>query len=118
MTSDIIGAAIDNHRYLGPGLPESVYEECMAVELAERDLEVKRQMELPVHYKGRKLNAGYRIDLLVDDQVIIELNSVQKIEPHKAQLLTYLKLADKRVGLLLNFNVPVMKQGICRLVNG
>ena len=119
LTGEIIGAAIDVHRYLGPGLLESAYEECMHIELSERGLQVERQRELPIFYKGRRLNAGYRIDLLVNEEVIVELKSVQKIEPiHEAQLLTYLKLAEKRYGLLLNFNVPVMKQGIRRLLNG
>lgn len=119
MTGEIIGAAIDVHRYLGPGLLESAYEECMHIELSERGLQVERQRELPILYKGRRLNAGYRIDLLVNEEVIVELKSVQKIEPiHEAQLLTYLKLAEKRYGLLLNFNVSVMKQGIRRLLNG
>ncbi len=119
LTGEIIGAAIEVHRHLGPGLLESAYEECMMHELMSRKLGVKRQLELPLMYKGIKLNTHYRIDLLVNDLVIIELKSVQRIENiHKAQLLTYLKLAKLRHGLLLNFNVPMMKQGICRLVNG
>ncbi len=119
LTGEIIGAAIEVHRHLGPGLLESAYEECMMHELRHRKLSVKRQLELPLMYKGLQLNANYRIDLLVNDLVIIELKSVQRIENiHKAQLLTYLKLAKLRHGLLLNFNVPIMKQGICRLVNG
>jgi GxxExxY protein len=119
LTNEIIGSAIEVHRNLGPGLLESTYEECMAFELQERDLTVERQLELPILYKGNHLEQNYRIDLLVNNQVIIELKSVNKIEPiHDAQLLTYLKLANKRYGLLLNFNVPVMKQGIKRLLNG
>lgn len=119
LTGAIIGAAIEVHRHLGPGLLESAYEECLAVELLDINLTVERQLELPIHYKGRRVNAGYRIDMLVNRQVIVELKSVQRLEPiHEAQLLTYLKLADKRYGLLLNFNVPVMKQGIRRLLNG
>jgi len=119
LTGEIIGAAIEVHRHLGPGLLESTYEECMNFELAERRLRVERQRELPIFYKGRRLDAGYRIDLLVNEEVVIELKSVQRIEPiHEAQLLTYLKLAEKRYGLLLNFNVPVMRQGIRRLLNG
>jgi GxxExxY protein len=87
--------------------------------LQERKLKVERQLELPILYKGNQLGQNYRIDLLVDNQVVIELKSVSKIEPiHDAQLLTYLKLANKRYGLLLNFNVPIMKQGIKRLLNG
>ena len=119
LTNEIIGSAIEVHRNLGPGLLESTYEECMAYELQERNLNVKRQIEIPVLYKGTQLEQNYRIDLLVNNQVIIELKSVNKLEPvHDAQLLTYLKLANKRYGLLLNFNVPVMKQGIRRLLNG
>ena len=119
LTNEIIGSAIEVHRNLGPGLLESTYEECMAYELQERQLTIKRQIEIPVLYKGTQLEQNYRIDLLVNNQVIIELKSVNKLEPvHDAQLLTHLKLANKRYGLLLNFNVPVMKQGIRRLLNG
>ena len=119
LTNEIIGSAIEVHRNLGPGLLESTYEECMAYELQERNINVKRQIEIPVLYKGTQLEQKYRIDLLVNNQVIIELKSVNKLEPvHDAQLLTYLKLANKRYGLLLNVNVPVMKQGIRRLLNG
>ena len=119
LTGTIIGAAIEVHRALGPGLLESAYEECLAVELADRGLRVERQTVLPVVYKGRTLDAGYRIDLLVNSEVIVELKSVQKLEPiHDAQLLTYLKLAGIRHGLLLNFNVAVLKDGIRRMVNG
>ena len=119
LTSEIIGSAIEVHRNLGPGLLESTYEECLVFELQVRDLIVKRQHEIPVLYKGKKLEQNYRIDLLVNNQVIVELKSINKIEPiHDAQLLTYLKLANKKYGLLLNFNVPVMKQGIRRLLNG
>jgi GxxExxY protein len=119
LTSQIIGSAIEVHRNLGPGLLESTYEECLVFELQERDLIVQRQHEIPVLYKGKKLDQNYRIDLLVNSQVIVELKSIKKIEPiHDAQLLTYLKLANKKYGLLLNFNVPVMRQGIRRLLNG
>ena len=119
LTNEIIGSAIEVHRNLGPGLLESTYEECMAFELMDRDLKIKRQHEIPVVYKGKQLEQNYRIDLLVNNQVIVELKSIKKIEPiHDAQLLTYLKLADKKYGLLLNFNVPVMRQGIKRLLNG
>jgi GxxExxY protein len=119
LTSEIISSAIEVHRHLGPGLLESTYEECMTFELRQRDLTVERQLELPILYKGSQLEQSYRIDLLVNNQVIIELKSVNKIEPiHNAQLLTYLKLSDKRYGLILNFNVTVMKQGIKRLLNG
>ncbi len=118
LTGTIIGAAIEVHRHLGPGLLESVYEECLAYELTALSLQVERQLELSLLYKGRKLNVGFRIDLLVNELVIVELKSVQQLEGiHEAQLLTYLKMAKKRFGLLLNFNVPVMKKGIRRLLN-
>ena len=119
LTSEIIDAAIEVHRHLGPGLLESTYEECMAFELQQRNLTLERQLELPIMYKGIKLDQNYRIDLLVNNQAVVELKSVNKLEPiHNAQLLTYLKLSGKRYGLLLNFNVPLMKQGIKRLLNG
>ncbi len=119
LTERVIGSAIEVHRTLGPGLMESTYEECLAFELTEAGLAIQRQLELPIFYKGRRLNVGYRIDLLVNQQLIIELKSVRAIEPiHEAQLLTYLKLADKKLGLLMNFNVPLMKQGIRRFLNG
>ena len=119
LTGEIIGAAIEIHRHLGPGLLESAYEECMVFELRNRGLQVESQVALPVLYKGKRLNAGYRIDLRVSQQVIVELKSVRTIESiHKAQLLTYLKLARIRYGLLLNFNVPLMKHGIHRFLNG
>ena len=103
LTGEIIGAAIEIHRHLGPGLLESAYEECMVFELRKRGLQVESQVVLPVLYKGNRLNAGYRIDLRVNQQVIVELKSVRTIESiHKAQLLTYLKLAGLRYGLLLN----------------
>ena len=115
LTSEIIGSAIEVHRNLGPGLLESTYEECLVFELQERNMIVKRQHEIPVLYKGKQLKQNYRIDILVNNKVIVELKSIKKIEPiHAAQLLTYLKLANKRYGLLLNFNVPVMRQGIKR----
>ena len=118
LTKEIIGSAIEVHRNLGPGLLESTYEECIAFELFSRDLLIHRQYEIPIVYKGMKLEQNYRIDLLVNDEVIVELKSITKIEPiHNAQLLTYMKLANKKIGLLLNFNVPVMKQGIKRLLN-
>jgi GxxExxY protein len=118
LTGKIIGAAIEVHRHLGPGLLESVYEECLAFELIDQGLEVERQLELPVLYKGRELNVGFRIDLMVNQLVVVELKAVQQLEKiHEAQLLTYLRMANKKVGLLMNFNVPIMKQGIRRFVN-
>lgn len=100
-----------------PGLLESAYEECLCHELSLRGLDFERQIDLPVVYKGLSLNCGYRIDLIVRDEVILELKSVEKLLPvHQAQLLTYMRLAGKRVGLLINFNVPLLTQGIVRRV--
>ena len=118
-TREIIGAAIDVHREPGPGLLESVYEACLCRELSRRGLSFERQIALPIAYKGEKLDAGLRIDLLVDDRVVIELKSVEKLGPvHEAQLLTYLKLTGKQIGLLLNFNVRRMTDGVKRMVLG
>jgi GxxExxY protein len=112
-TSPILGAAIEVHRHLGPGLLESAYEECLCHELALRGLFFQRQVDLPVECKGLKLDCGYKIDLMVQNEVILELKAVEKLLPiHQAQLLTYLKLAHKRVGLLINVNVPLLTQGI------
>lgn len=120
ITEAIIGAAIEVHRHLGPGLLESTYEICTAFEITEQHgLEVVRQKFLPVHYKGMELDAGYRLDLLVANRIIVEIKSVQDLLPiHEAQLLTYLRLTNLRVGLLINFNVPVLKKGIRRISNG
>jgi len=116
-TSAIIGAAIEVHRHLGPGLLESAYEECLCYELHLRAVAFTRQVPLPVIYKGLALDCGYKIDLIVRDEVVMELKSIEKILPiHQAQLLTYLKLTRKPVGLLINFNVPILTQGIVRRV--
>ena len=116
-TETIIGAAIEVHRHLGPGLLESAYEECLCEELTLRKIPFKRQFPLPVSYKGKNLDCGYRIDLLVKDEVVVELKTVEKLLPiHEAQALTYMKLGGWHVGLLLNFNVPILKYGIKRLV--
>lgn len=116
-TRQIMGAAIEVHRALGPGLLESTYEECFCHELHLRNLRFQRQLPVAVKYKVIYLDCGYRIDVLVEDQVVIEFKSVDAVLPvHEAQLLTYLKLARKRFGLLLNFNVPVLKKGIIRRV--
>jgi GxxExxY protein len=110
-TSPIIGAAIEVHRNLGPGLLESAYEECLCHELHLRGLDFKRQEPLPLLYKGLRLDCGYKLDLIVQDQVILKLKAVEKLLPiHEAQLLTYLRLTGKRVGLLINFNVPLLTQ--------
>ena len=119
LTEVVIGAAIEVHKALGPGLLESAYEECMCYELSQRGVPFQRQVSLPVGYKGVQLTCGYRLDLLVDGTLIIEIKSVEQIEPvHEAQLLTYLRLSNCQIGLLLNFNVPVLKQGITRRVLG
>ena len=118
LTERIIGAAIEVHRELGPGLLESTYEACMLFELAERGLSVDRQKALPVVYRGVRIDCGYRIDLLVEDLVIVELKAVADLQPiHEAQLLSYLKLSGRHVGLLINFNVKLLKNGIRRLAN-
>ena len=117
ITENIIGSAIEVHRSLGPCLLESVYEECLCHEFGLRSMNFQRQAAIPVEYKGINLNCGYRIDVIVEDTVVDELKSVKKISPvHKAQLLTYMKLSIKSVGLLLNFNVPVLKDGLIRMV--
>ncbi|WP_102795733.1 GxxExxY protein [Bowmanella denitrificans] len=119
LTGKIIGAAIEVHKALGPGLLESAYEACLEEEIKTLGLSVKRQLELPLRYRGIQVAVGYRIDLLVEDSVILELKTVDAIQPiHKAQLLTYLKLMNLRYGLLLNFNVEKLHQGICRILNG
>ncbi len=118
MSKEIIGAAIEVHRHLGVGLLESAYEECLCKELEIRDIEFERQKSLEVVYKGIKLDCGYKLDIVVEGKVILELKSVNKFEPiHDAQLLTYLKLADLKLGILINFNVPILKEGIRRIVN-
>ena len=118
VTGLVIGAAIEVHKVLGPGLLESAYEECLCHELQLREMSFQRQQPLPVQYKGVKLNCGYRLDVVVENAVVLELKSCDRLEPiHHAQLLTYLKLSKISVGLLLNFNVSVMKDGIVRLVN-
>jgi GxxExxY protein len=119
VTEAVIGAAIEVHRALGPGLLESAYEECLCRELSLRQIGYERQRPLPVTYKGLDLDCGYRLDLLVADTVVVEIKAVESLLPiHEAQLLTYLKLGGWKVGLLINFNVPVLKQGIRRRVLG
>jgi len=112
LSEQVIGAAIEVHRTLGLGLLESAYEECLCHELHLRGLAFKRQVELPVHYKGVSLDCGYKLDIVVKDQIILELKCVEHLLPvHEAQLLTYLKLTGKRVGFLLNFNVATLARG-------
>ena len=118
LSSQVIGAAIEVHKILGPGLLESAYEECLAHELHLRGVSFERQKLLPLVYKGERLDCGYRLDLVVENTIILELKSCDTIEPiHKAQVLTYLRLSGLNLGLLLNFNVPVMREGIVRVVN-
>ncbi len=117
LTEQIIGAAIEVHRALGPGLLESSYEACLAYELESRGLRVSRQVPLPIIYKQVHLDAGYRIDLHVENRVVVELKHVEKTLPiHEAQLITYLKLSGCRIGLLINFNVRALKDGVTRRV--
>lgn len=117
VTEQIVGAAIEVHRALGPGLLESTYEECLCRELTARRVNFERQHPLPLEYKGYRLDCGYRIDLLVADAVVIEIKAVESLLPiHEAQLLTYLKLGGWKIGLLINFNVPVLKHGLRRMI--
>ncbi len=119
ITEKIIGLAMKVHRQLGPGLLESVYEACLAYEFEENGMFYERQKPMPVIYGTQRLEAGFRIDLLVEDRIILELKAVEALnEVHLAQTLTYLKLANCRLGLLINFNVPVLFKGIKRVVNG
>jgi len=119
ITEKIIGAAIEVHRALGPGLLESAYEACLFYELIQKGLKVERQKELPLIYKGMKIESGYRIDLLVEDKVIVEIKAVKELAAiHEIQLVSYLKLSGCKVGLLINFHVEKLVQGISRVVNG
>jgi len=118
VTDVIIGSAIEVHRLLGPGLLESVYEECLAIELRLKGLRFQRQTPVPLEYKGHRIGADLKIDLFVEQCVVVELKAIEKLLPvHDAQLLTYLRLTSKSVGLLINFNVPLLKEGLRRLVN-
>lgn len=119
LSGKIIECCIEVHKELGPGLMESVYEICLISVLKKKNLKVERQVSLPVIFKGEKLAKEFIIDILVDDKIILELKSVELILPvHEAQLVTYLKLSDKKLGLLINFNVPLLTQGIKRKING
>jgi GxxExxY protein len=117
LTHSIIGAAIEVHRLLGPGLLESAYEECLCKELQLRNLRVDRQMPIPLVYKDLKLECGYRLDLLIESKVVVELKAIDALAPvHEAIVLTYLRLSGHRLGLLINFNVSVLKNGIRRYI--
>ena len=118
LSSKIIGAAIEVHKALGPGLLESAYEECLSHEMGLRKLSYERQKPLPIKYKSKMLDCGYRLDLVVENRIILELKACEEIEPiHHAQLLTYLKLSSLNLGLIFNFNVQYMRDGIVRIVN-
>jgi len=118
ITEKIIGCAIEVHKGLGPGLLESAYEECLCYELKQIGLKFERQVSLPVVYKGVKLDCGYRMDIVVENSVIVEVKAVENLIPvYDAQLLSYLKLYNKKVGLLMNFHVPILKKGLKRIVN-
>jgi len=118
LTGETIGAAIEVHRVLGPGLLESAYEECLAWELNRKGLRVERQTSIPVHYKELRIEEGYRADMVINEAVILELKCIDSFQPiHTAQVLTYLKMTGLRLGLLLNFKVDVMRNGIKRVVN-
>ncbi len=118
ITEKIIGCAIEVHKRLGPGLLESAYEECLSYELKSSGLKIDRQVGVPVVYKDIKLECGYRIDILVENIVIIELKAIEAFAPvHEAQILTYMKFANKTIGLLINFNVTLLKNGIKRYKN-
>lgn len=118
ITEKIIGCAIEVHKGLGPGLLESAYEECLCYELERSGLKFERQVPLPVIYKGIKLDCSYRMDVVVENSVVVEIKAVENLIPvHDAQLLSYLKLYNKKVGLLMNFHVPILKKGLKRIVN-
>ncbi|CAG0948814.1 hypothetical protein PLCT2_00051 [Planctomycetaceae bacterium] len=118
LTEKVIGLCIEIHKTLGPGLLESAYGACLEFELKVAGIRFEREVAMPVEYKGKRLDVGYRLDFLIEDVLIIELKAVEKLERiHQAQLLTYLRLAKKPIGLLINFNVPLLKEGIVRLRN-
>ena len=117
LTGEVIGAAIEVHRILGPGLLESIYEECLCIEFEKRKIPYQRQKEIPIEYKGTKLDSAHRLDIIVSNNLIVELKACDSIQPvHEAQVLTYLKLTGIKVGLLINFNVPLLKEGIKRFI--
>ncbi len=118
MAKQILDASVFVHKEMGPGLLESVYELCLAKELSLRGIQVQRQVFLPLYYRGQEINKDFRIDLLIENEIIIEIKAVDVVLPvHEAQIISYLKLADKRLGFLINFNVPLLKNGFRRFVN-
>lgn len=119
LSSQILDASLNVHKEMGPGLLESVYESCLLQELSLRNIKVESQVFLPLYYKGVELNKDFRIDILVENEIILELKAVDAILPvHEAQIISYLKLADKKLGFLINFNVPLIKDGFRRFING
>lgn len=119
LSGQILDSSLSVHKEMGPGLLESVYESCLLQELSLRNIKVESQVFLPLHYKGVELNKDFRIDILVENEIIIELKAVDIILPvHEAQIISYLKLADKKLGFLINFNVPLIKNGFRRFING
>ena len=117
LTKKVIGAAIEVHRFLGPGLLENVYEEYLDKEFRDAGIKFQRQLELPINYKGSVLDCGYRLDFLVEDSLVVEIKSVAVLQPiHEAQMLTYLRLGNRNLGPLINFNMPVLKDGVRRVV--
>jgi GxxExxY protein len=115
----ILDCAIEVHKQLGPGLLENIYEACLCKELALRDIQYKRQVPIPIIYKGEKINSDLKIDLFVENEIVVELKAIEFVLPvHKSQLLTYLRLSGKRLGVLINFNVDRMKNGFIRVING
>ncbi|HEY9070130.1 MAG TPA: GxxExxY protein [Candidatus Ozemobacteraceae bacterium] len=117
LTNEVIGAAIEVHKTLGPGLLESIYERCLCHELSLRGIEYVQQLEIPLTYKGMSLDSCYRLDMMVVDQIVVEVKSIKTFEPiHTAQILTYLRLTGKRLGLLMNFNSPVLSKTIKRVI--
>lgn len=119
LATEIIGAAIDVHRELGPGLLESIYEECLAMEMRKRGVPFEQQVPVPVIYKGVRVKNDLRLDIWVDRKVIVEVKAVQELHPiHHAQIMSYLKLTQNRLGLLMNFNVDLMRDGVERVANG
>ena len=119
ITEKVIGAAIQVHKQLGPGLLEKIYAECLAIELVDCGLQIKRELAIPIQYGNKTIEDAYRLDFLVENTLVIECKTVEQLLPiHSAQVLTYLKLLDKRLGLLINFNVEVLHKGIKRIANG
>lgn len=117
LTYEIIGGAIEVHKALGPGLLENAYEQCLAIELSDRGLEVCRQVPVPVFFKGRQIDLAYRMDMLVNDLVVLELKAVEKLMPvHEVQLMTYMRLSGRKTGLLINFHTPYLRDSIVRRV--